>query len=126
MNQEKIGKFIVECRKEKNLTQEQLAEKVWVSSKSVSRWENGKTMPDYTIIEDLTKILDISINEFFYGERISASEVESISEENLRRMFRDKYGKAVKKKFVILSGIIGGLVGILIYILFYIFLNISL
>jgi len=126
MNQEKIGKFIVECRKEKNLTQEQLAEKVGVSSKSVSRWENGRTMPDYTIIEDLTKILDISINDFFYGERISASEVESISEENLRHMFRDKYGKAVKKKFVILSGIIGGLVGILIYILFYIFLNISL
>ena len=126
MNQEKIGKFIVECRKEKNLTQEQIAEKIGTSSKSVSRWENGKTMPDYTIIEDLTKILDISINEFFYGERIPEDKVESVSEENLRRMFRDKYGNAVKKKFVMLSGIIGGLVGILIYMIFYICLNIGL
>ncbi len=126
MNQEKIGKFIVECRKEKNLTQEQLAEKIGTSSKSVSRWENGKTMPDYTIIEDLTKILDISINEFFYGERIPEDKVESVSEENLRRMFRDKYGNAVKKKFVMLSGIIGGLVSILIYMIFYICLNIGL
>ena len=126
MNQEKIGKFIAECRKQKNLTQEQLAEKLGISSKSVSRWENGKTMPDYTIIEDLTKNLDISVNEFFYGERISADNVESISEENLRRMFREKYGKAVKNKFVILSGIIGGLVGILIYMLFYLFFYIGL
>ena len=117
MNQEKIGKFIVECRKEKGLTQEQLAEMLGTSSKSVSRWENGKTMPDYTIIEDLTKILDISANEFFYGERISVGELEKVSEENLRRMFRDRYGKAIRKKFVILNGIIGGLLGILIYLL---------
>ena len=117
MNQEKIGKFIVECRKEKGLTQEQLAEMLGTSSKSVSRWENGKTMPDYTIIEDLTKIFDISANEFFYGERISIDELEKVSEENLRRMFRDRYGKAISKKFVILNGIIGGLLGILIYLL---------
>ena len=117
MNQEKIGKFIVECRKEKGLTQEQLAEMLGTSSKSVSRWENGKTMPDYTIIEDLTKIFDISANEFFYGERISIDELEKVSEENLRRMFRDRYGKAISKKFVILNGIICGLLGILIYLL---------
>ena len=117
MNQEKIGKFIVECRKEKGLTQEQLAEMLGTSSKSVSRWENGKTMPDYTIIEDLTKIFDISANEFFYGERISIGDLEKVSEENLRRMFRDRYGKAISKKFVILNGIIGGLLGILIYLL---------
>ena len=116
MNQEKIGKFIVECRKEKVLTQEQLAEKLGVSAKSVSRWENGKTMPDYTIIEDLTKVLGFSMNEFFYGERISEDELEKVSEENLRRMFRDKYGKAINKKFVVLSGIIGGLLSILIYL----------
>lgn len=97
MNQEKIGKFIVECRKEKNLTQEQLAEKLGLSSKSISRWENGRTIPDYTIIEELTEIFDISVNEFFYGEKISKDEIESISEENLRRMFRDMYGKSLKK-----------------------------
>ena len=123
MNQEKIGIFIANCRKEKNLTQEQLAEKLGISPKSVSRWENGKTMPDYTLIECLTKIFDISMNEFFYGERISEDKVESISEENLQRMFRNKYGKAVKKKFVVLTGIIGGLMSVLIYMLLYLFLN---
>ena len=117
MNQEKIGKFIVECRKEKNLTQEQLAEKLGLSSKSISRWENGRTIPDYTIIEELTEIFDISVNEFFYGEKISKDEIESISEENLRRMFRDMYGKLLKKKYMLLTGIIGGLLGILIYML---------
>lgn len=122
MNQEKIGKFIVECRKEKNLTQEQLAEKLGLSSKSISRWENGRTIPDYTIIEELTEIFDISVNEFFYGEKISKDEIESISEENLRRMFRDMYGKSLKKKYMILIGIIGGLLGILIYVLMNIFL----
>ena len=116
MNQEKIGKFIVKCRKEKNLTQEQLAEVLGTSSKSVSRWENGKTMPDYTVIEDLTKIFDISVNEFFYGERISKDKLERVSEENLRRMFRDKYGKILRRKFAILNGMVGGLLGILIYL----------
>ena len=119
MNQEKIGKFIAECRKEKDLTQEALAERVGVSAKSVSRWENGKTMPDYTLIEDLTKVLGISINEFFYGERISLNEVESISEENLRCLFKDTYGMAMKKKFVILCGIIGALISIVIFLICY-------
>ena len=56
MNQEKIGVFIAKCRKDKNLTQEQLAEKLGVSNKSISRWENGKTMPDYSILKDLCSI----------------------------------------------------------------------
>ncbi|MDO4282496.1 MAG: helix-turn-helix transcriptional regulator [Clostridia bacterium] len=53
MNQEKIGLFIRELRKEKNMTQEQLAENLGVTDKSVSRWENGKTMPDYTLLKPL-------------------------------------------------------------------------
>ena len=53
MDQIKIGKFILDCRKKKNLTQEQLAEKIGVTSKSISRWENGKTMPDYSLLKDL-------------------------------------------------------------------------
>ena len=53
MNQEKIGAFLAECRKQKNLTQEQLSEILGVSSKSVSRWENGKTLPDYTVLDSL-------------------------------------------------------------------------
>ena len=64
----------MESRKNKNLTQEQLAEKLNVTSKSISRWENGKNMPDYSILKDLCNILDIDINEFINGERLSKEE----------------------------------------------------
>jgi len=82
MNQEKIGKFIYECRKNKNLTQEQLAEKIGVTSKSISRWENGNTMPDYSLLKDLCNELDISINELLSGEEIKESEYMMKAEEN--------------------------------------------
>ena len=74
MNQEKIGKFISNCRKEKNITQSELAEKLNITNRTVSRWENGKNMPDYSILKDLCNILDIDINEFINGERLSKEE----------------------------------------------------
>ena len=83
MNQERIGKFIAELRKEQNLTQEQLAEKLGVTSKSISRWENGKTMPDYSILKDLCQELQISINEFFIGEKINNKDFKKIADDNL-------------------------------------------
>ena len=72
MNQEKIGKFIAECRRDKRLTQEQLAEKLGVTSKSISRWENGRTMPDISLFEPLCDELGISINELFKAKKISS------------------------------------------------------
>ena len=74
MNQEKIGKFISNCRKEKNITQSELAEKLNITNRTVSRWENGKNMPDYSILKDLCNILDIDINEFINGERLPKEE----------------------------------------------------
>lgn len=71
MNQEKIGLFIAKCRREKNMTQEYLAEKLGVSNKSISRWENGKTMMDISLFEPLCNELDISIIELLNGERIN-------------------------------------------------------
>ena len=71
MDQEKIGKFIAECRKEKKLTQEQLAEKLGVSNRSISSWENGKTMPDISLFEPLCEELNISINELLKGQRLN-------------------------------------------------------
>ena len=71
MNQEKIGLFIAKCRREKNMTQEDLAEKLSVSNKSISRWENGKTMMDISLFEPLCNELDISIIELLNGERIN-------------------------------------------------------
>ncbi|MBE6139515.1 MAG: helix-turn-helix domain-containing protein [Firmicutes bacterium] len=83
MDQIKIGKFIAALRKEKGYTQEQLAEKLSVSNKSISRWENGNTMPDLSLIPKLCEILNISINEFLSGERIDNSEYQKKLEENI-------------------------------------------
>ena len=64
MDQSAIGKYIYQKRKAKNLTQTQLAEKLGVSNKTISKWENGKCMPDYSIIENLCNTLGITISEF--------------------------------------------------------------
>ena len=79
MNQEKIGKFIAKCRKDKNITQEQLAEMLGVSNKSISRWETGKNMPDYSILKELCNALDIDVNEFLSGEKIEKNEIQTHS-----------------------------------------------
>ena len=71
MDKVKIGKFISACRKEKQITQEQLAEMLHVTDKSVSKWENGICLPDASLYEPLCKNLDISINELFAGQRIA-------------------------------------------------------
>lgn len=69
MNTQKIGAFLAQLRREKHMTQEQLAEKLGVSNRSVSRWENGNTMPDLAQIPFLCAQLDISVAEFFHAER---------------------------------------------------------
>ncbi len=83
MNQEKIGKFISKLRKEKNMTQEQLAEILGVNSKSISRWENGRNMPDLSLLKLLCETLDVSINELLSGEEINNDEYQKKLEENI-------------------------------------------
>lgn len=68
MDQQKIGQFIAEKRRERNLTQAELAEKIGVSNKSVSKWENGKCMPDYAVIEPLCRELEINVTDLLNGE----------------------------------------------------------
>ena len=82
MNQEKIGKFISECRKEKQLTQEQLAVQLGVTSKSISKWENGNCLPDASKYKSLCEILEITVNELFSEERLS-SETENEAKDYL-------------------------------------------
>ena len=79
MNQIKIGKFIAKLRKEKNLTQIQLAEKLLITDKAISKWERGIAMPDTSIMLELCDVLEISVNELLCGERIS---MESKNEKN--------------------------------------------
>ena len=71
MDQEKIGKFISLCRKEKNLTQVQLAEKLNITNRAVSKWETGKSCPDVSLMLELCDILGITVNELLSGERIT-------------------------------------------------------
>ena len=82
MNQEKIGKFISECRREKQITQEQLAEQLGVTSKSVSKWETGNCLPDASKYKPLCEILGITVNELFSGERLN-SETENEVKDDL-------------------------------------------
>ena len=83
MNQEKIGKFIAKKRKEKNLTQIQFAEKLGVSDRSVSNWENGKNMPDMSLFPIISKELNITINDLMSGEIVEKKEYQQKFEENI-------------------------------------------
>lgn len=83
MNQEKIGKFIMTCRKKKKLTQSALAEKLGVTDKSISNWENGRNMPDLALFKPLCEILDISINDLISGEEVSKASYQEKLEENI-------------------------------------------
>lgn len=83
MDQEKIGKFISECRKNKKMTQSELAEKLGVSDKSVSKWETGKCMPDLSLFKLLCEELEITINELLSGEKIDKKDYQSKLEENI-------------------------------------------
>ena len=71
MDQQKIGKFISKCRKDKNLTQEALAEKLGISTNAVSKWERGISFPDVSLFKKLCSELDISIEELINGDRKS-------------------------------------------------------
>ena len=90
MDQIKIGKFIAECRKNNNLTQMQLAEKLNITDRAVSKWENGKAMPDSSIMLDLCNELKISVNELLTGEVIEMKKYNENMEKNLLDMIKQK------------------------------------
>lgn len=93
MNQIKIGKFIQEKRKEKHITQQELAETLNITDRAISKWENGICMPDVGTIPELCKILDITINDLFSGEVVNMKNTEKKLEENLLEMTRLKEEK---------------------------------
>lgn len=83
MDQEKIGKFISKCRKANKITQSELADKLGVTNRSVSNWENGKNMPDLSLFKPLCDILNITINELLSGEKINEDKYQEKLEENI-------------------------------------------
>lgn len=96
MDQDRIGKYIAKLRKEKKITQEELAEKLGVSSKSVSRWETGRNMPDLSLLIPLCKELETTINELLSGEKLNEKEYQEKSEENIIKTI-DFTNKKLKK-----------------------------
>ncbi|MED9925178.1 MAG: helix-turn-helix transcriptional regulator [Clostridia bacterium] len=86
MNQIKIGKFIAKCRKKNNLTQMQLAEKLNITDRAISKWKNGKGMPDSSIMLDLCNELKISVNELLCGEFIEMNNYNEVAEKMLLEM----------------------------------------
>ena len=93
MDQIKIGKFISERRKKNNLTQADLAERLNITDRAVSKWENGKSMPDSSIMLDLCKELKISVNELLSGEVIKMENYQKQAEENLLKLKKEKEEK---------------------------------
>ena len=108
LNQEKIGKFIAERRRTQELTQKQLAEKLNVSDKAVSKWETGRSMPDNAILFDLCKALDINVNELLSGEKLSDDSYHGKAEENMMTLMKEKQK----------GGRINAIVGLVLGILF--------
>lgn len=111
MDQIKIGKFIQEIRKEKRLTQSELAEKLDVTDRAVSKWENGNCIPDASNIQELCKILNITINDLFSGCVVDMRDNEKKLEENLLEMIKIKEKR--DKELLILEIFIGVIVSII-------------
>lgn len=114
MDQIKIGKFIQERRKEKRLTQSELAEKLDVTDRAVSKWENGNCIPDASNIQELCKILNITINDLFSGCVVDMRDNEKKLEENLLEMIKIKEKR--DKELLILEIFIGVIVSIIMFL----------
>ena len=89
MNQEKIGRFIAELRKEKNMTQQELADKLNITDRAISHWENGRSMPDAGVILELCKILNINVNELLSAKKIKEEKYNERAEVSLLEMRRE-------------------------------------
>lgn len=101
MNQEKIGKFIAQKRKEKNLKQEELGFILGVSSKTVSRWETGRNMPDLALLKELAKVLDVTLNDLLSGEVIEKENIKEKADENINQaLLKVKEEQNIKKRLI--------------------------
>ena len=95
MDKVKIGQFIANCRKDKKLTQEQLAEKLNISKNAVSKWERGICLMDMSLLKPLSKILGVSVNDILSGEKIPEDKIKEKSEENIIKLSEFNHYKSV-------------------------------
>lgn len=108
MNQEKTGRFIAELRKEKGMTQTELADKLGITDRAISKWENGRGLPDISLLVPLCEILGVSINELLSGEKINKNDYQEKFEENIISTidYTDKKIKKTKKCFIAVLSLI--------------------
>ena len=108
MNQEKIGRFIAELRKEKKMTQINLANKLGITDRAISKWENGRGLPDLSLLTPLCEILDVSINELLSGSRLDKKDYQEKLEKNIIDAidYTDKKIRKTKKIFIIILSVI--------------------
>lgn len=118
MNQVKIGKFIAECRKKNGLTQMQLAEKLNITDRVVSKWENGKAMPDSSIMLALCDELKISVNDLLSGEVVTMDNYNEKLENNLLEMVKEK--EEADKRLLTLEIVICVLSSIILFSLIFV------
>ena len=117
MEQIKIGRFIAELRKSKGMTQEEMAERLGVSGKTVSRWENGRNLPDASLFEPVCELLDITLTELFCGEKIEQTQIVEKAEESMAATvdYAEKTVKRQNKRFVaVIAAFAVTLVGMLV------------
>lgn len=117
MNQLSTGKFISQKRKQKNLTQEQLAEKLGVSNKTISKWETGKCMPDYGVVKSLCEELEITIAELMDGAESEEKSVRAYDDEQIMDLLRRT--QELEKQQKLLYGILLIVMGITLQALSY-------
>ena len=89
MDQKKIGDFLKDLRREQNLTQEELGEKLGATNKTISRWETGTYMPPVDMLLKMSKLYDVSVNEILSGERLAATDYQTKAEENIVTTLKD-------------------------------------
>ena len=114
MDQIKIGKFIADCRKTKNLTQMQLAEKLGITDRAISKWETGKSLPDSSIMLELCGTLGITVNDLLSGEVVTMDNYNKNLENNLLEMVKQK--EEADKRLLALEWVIGILSCVVIFV----------
>lgn len=114
MDQTEIGKFIATCRKEAGLTQAKLAEKLGITDRAVSKWENGKSLPDSSIMLELCAILGITVNELLSGEKVGSEDYGKKVDENLIALKRKDEGSRAKNVAISILFSVALLIGIMV------------
>ena len=115
MNQEKIGSFIASCRKEQGFTQAKLAERLGITDRAVSKWENGKSLPDASIMLELCELLKITVNELLCGEKLDENYKEQ-ADENIMDVFA--VNKSINKRELLCDILTGAGAGVILGVVY--------